>query len=294
VSSLSEQRTNVIWFDSCRSWAGTTRPEIPADGEGIVRKAHLSGFGMDALAVSVQRFARFVEETGFVTDAERFGWSFVFRGLITNTEKVEFIGGANRTSWWWGVTGADWRWPSGRNEPQALSNHPVTQISWNDAKAFAEWAGGRLPSEIEWEHAARGAGAGKRYPWGDAEPDDNTVHCNIWQGSFPTDNACIDGYYGTAPVDAFEPNSSGLFNMSGNVWEWTADRFRVHSLRSKAKARNAEAAKNNDRVLKGGSFLCHASYCWRYRIAARSGKTIDSSASHTGVRLAYDPPFVPV
>jgi sulfatase modifying factor 1 len=285
---MKERDARFIWFDRCQSWAGTDRPEIPADGEGIVRKARLRQFGIDAHEVSVARFAQFFKETGYITEAETLGWSFVFRGLIEKPQSARVIGDASGTSWWWGISGANWRFPCGRGETEALPNHPVTQISWSDAQAFAQWAGGRLPTEIEWEHAARGGLAPRRYPWGDAEPDEKSVHCNIWQGIFPTLNTSVDGYYGTAPVDAFNPNSAGLFNMSGNVWEWTADRYKVHSLRSDAKARNASAAKNNERVLKGGSFLCHASYCWRYRIAARSGKSIDSSASHTGMRLAYD------
>jgi sulfatase modifying factor 1 len=285
---MPEQHTDIKWFDRCQSWAGTDRVEIPADGEGIVRKTRLRRFGIDAYAVSVERFALFVEETGYVTEAETIGWSFVFRGLLEKPQSATVIGDASGTSWWWGITGANWRFPSGCGEAKSLPNHPATQISWNDAQAFAQWAGGRLPTEIEWEHAARGGLAARRYPWGEAEPDDTSVYCNIWQGKFPMQNACIDGHYGTAPVDTFDPNPAGLFNMAGNVWEWTADRYKVHSLKSEAKARNASAAKNNERVLKGGSFLCHASYCWRYRIAARSGKSIDSSASHIGIRLAYD------
>lgn len=285
---MSEQYSDIIWFDPCHSWAGTGRPEIPSDGEGIIRKARLRGFGIDSMAVSVARFKNFVEETNHITDAERIGWSFVFRGLIERPEVADIVGDAALTSWWWGIAGANWRRPSGRSEPEALPSHPVTQISWSDAKAFAEWAGGRLPSEVEWEHAARGGLTRHRYPWGDAEPDDTSVFCNIWQGSFPAHNTCLDGHYGTAPVDAFDPNPAGLFNMAGNVWEWTADRYKVHSLKFEAKVRNAESLKYNERVLKGGSFLCHASYCWRYRIAARSGKSVDSGASHTGMRLAYD------
>ena len=184
------------------------------------------------------------------------------------------------------MNGASWRNPVGDGE-SASPDHPVTHISWHDAQAFAEWAGGRLPSELEWEHAARGGIADLCYPWGDQEPDDETVFCNIWQGHFPEINTCRDGYLGTAPVDAFEPNSAGLYNMAGNVWEWTADRFRVRSLKAAAKKRNVESQKHGERIVKGGSFLCHASYCWRYRIAARSGRAPDSSSSNSGFRLAY-------
>jgi formylglycine-generating enzyme required for sulfatase activity len=286
---MTKQQDSIVWFDHCQSWAGTDRAEIPEDGEGVIRKARLRRFGIDANAVTVERFARFVAETDYITDAETIGWSFVFSGLLERPQSAEVIGDVTKTSWWWGMTGADWRFPSGRREAGSLPNHPVTQISWNDAQAFARWADGRLPTEVEWEHAARGGLAARRYPWGEAEPDDKSVYCNIWQGSFPTRNTCLDGHYGTAPVDAFDPNPVGLFNMAGNVWEWTADRYKVHSLKSAAKTRNALASKSNERVLKGGSFLCHAGYCWRYRIAARSGKPIDTGASHTGMRLAYDP-----
>jgi formylglycine-generating enzyme required for sulfatase activity len=285
-SALHDRKRDVVAFEACESWLGTDRPVIAPDGEGPKRKATLKGFAIDRYAVSVERFAAFAEATGYETEAERIGWSYVFKGLADDPEKIDIIGQADRTTWWFGVNGASWRNPIGDGK-SADPDHPVTHISWHDATAFAEWANGRLPSELEWEHAARGGTADIRYPWGDEEPDDETVFCNIWQGRFPEVNTCRDGYLGTAPIDAFEPNTAGLYNMAGNVWEWTADRFRVRSLKSEAKKRNAEAQKHGERIVKGGSFLCHASYCWRYRIAARSGRPPDSSSSNSGLRLAY-------
>lgn len=275
-------------FAAVKSWAGTSAPVIPNDGEGIIRQARLRSFCLDAWCVSVERFAAFIAETGYETDADRLGWSFVFRGLLLSPHDAEIVGAYDRAGWWWAIAGANWKHPCGAEEPPATPDHPVTQISWNDATAFANWAGARLPTEIEWEHAVRGGLDERRYPWGEEEPDDDRVLCNIWQGRFPDHNTCKDGFYGPAPVDAFAPNSVGIFNAVGNVWEWTADRFRVASLKSGAKRRNAEAKKHHERVLKGGSFLCHSSYCWRYRIAARSGRAPDTGASHTGFRLAHD------
>ncbi|MGH1478657.1 MAG: formylglycine-generating enzyme family protein [Geminicoccales bacterium] len=283
---MHDQERDAIDFEACESWLGTDRPIIPTDGEGPRRKVALAGFSIDRYAVSVERFANFAETTGYKTEAERLGWSYVFRALIDDPEQTDVIGQASRTDWWLGVKGASWWDPNGNGE-RAKPEHPVTHISWHDATAFAEWAGGRLPSELEWEHAARGGTANIRYPWGDEEPDDETVFCNIWQGHFPDVNTIRDGYLGTAPVDAFTPNAAGLYNMAGNVWEWTADRFRVRSLKTSAKKRNAEAREHGERIVKGGSFLCHASYCWRYRIAARSGRPPDSSSSNSGFRLVY-------
>lgn len=285
-SAVHDQKRDAVAFEASESWLGTDDPVIPTDGEGPRRKASLADFSIDRYAVSVKRFARFAETTGYKTEAEHLGWSYVFRALIDDPARIDVIGRANRTDWWWGVNGASWRDPTGNGE-SAQPDHPVTHISWHDATAFAEWAGGRLPSELEWEHAARGGTANIRYPWGNEEPDDETVFCNIWQGRFPDVNTVRDGYVGTAPVDAFEPNAAGLYNMAGNVWEWTADRFRVRSLKAAAKKRNALALQHGERIVKGGSFLCHASYCWRYRIAARSGRPPDSSSSNSGFRLVY-------
>lgn len=285
---MPDTKPPLARFPAVKSYAGTSSPVIPDDGEGTIRRAGLRAFGMEAHSVSVERFAAFVAETGYVTDAEEIGWSYVFRGLLSDPDAADVLGGYDKAGWWWAVRHADWRHPSGLGEAPAVENHPVTQISWNDARAFAAWAGGRLPTEVEWEHAARGGLYERRYPWGDTEPTDTDIYCNIWQGRFPDENTCEDGYYGTAPVDAFQPNPAGIFNAAGNVWEWTADRYRINSLKTQAKERNARAKMDGDHVLKGGSFLCHSSYCWRYRIAARSGRSRDTAASHTGFRIAYD------
>jgi len=188
------------------------------------------------------------------------------------------------------VEGADWAHPMGPGSSvEGIADHPVTHISWNDAMAFAAWAGGRLPTEAQWEHAARG-GAGLRvYPWGDTEPTEDTPLCNNWQGPFPEGNTARDGYLGTAPVDTLEANEFGLHHMVGNVWEWCLDMFRVRSLSRMARGLNANSLKEKSHLLKGGSYLCHKSYCFRYRIAARTGVRADSSAGHTGVRLVFSP-----
>lgn len=277
-----------IAFAGGRSFVGTDRPVIKADGEGPKRPVRLASFAIEAETVTNTRFATFVAATGFRTEAERFGWSAVFRGLLPDGAMP--VVAARDTPWWMRIDGACWSSPEGPGSDLAgREDHPAVQISWADAAAFADWSGGRLPTEAEWEHAARsGSDADIRFPWGDAEPDDATIHCNIWQGRFPEENTLADGWYGTAPARSFDPNPSGMFNASGNVWEWTADAYSVRSVSKAAKIRNERARSGRQRVLKGGSFLCHASYCYRYRIAARSGNDADSAASNVGFRVAYD------
>lgn len=267
-----------------RTFVGSHQPAIPLDGEGPERRVRLADYALEAETVTVARFAAFVEATGYVTEAERFGWSAVFTGPPVEGAPVALA----ETPWWARVDGATWFAPEGPGSDVATrQDHPVTQVSWADANAFARWVGGRLPSEAEWEHAARGGAIRKRFPWGDEEPDDTTIFCNIWQGRFPAINTAADGYERTAPARSFAPSALGFYNMSGNVWEWTADAFRVRSASSHAKARNASALKHEEKTLKGGSFLCHISYCYRYRIAARMNLTPDSAASNVGFRVAY-------
>jgi len=278
--------SNIVWIDGGKTQVGTDRPEIKEDGEYPPCKVTVRPFGLSKFAVTNKEFASFVSDTNHQTDAEVIGWSYVFlgqMGLPNDTRPSEL-------SWWNAVEAVDWTCPQGVGSSyRDMLDHPVVHVTHRDATAYARWAGARLPNEAEWEFAARGRRLKARYPWGDDEPDDESrLYCNIWQGQFPNVNTVKDGHYGTAPVDSFEPNDYGLHNLSGNVWEWCAERFRVRSLNKAARKRNADAAANDDRVLKGGSFLCHRSYCWRYRIAARSGRSADTSTSNIGFRVAYD------
>ena len=266
---------------------GTAEPLIAQDGEGPLRTRRLGRFRMAETAVTNAQFADFVDSTGWETEAERFGWSFVFWDQVDAAVGPTL--GVADVEWWRRVDGATWRdingpGTAGRDwDP----DHPVVHLSWNDARAFARWVGGRLPTEAEWEHAARGGLGDVRFPWGTREPDDSDFQpCNIWQGRFPRHNSCADGFAATAPARSFAANGFGLYNMCGNVWEWTAEPFRVRS--QKRAARAQQARMQGFKLIKGGSFLCHKSYCYRYRIAARTGNSADSTTSHMGFRVVWD------
>jgi formylglycine-generating enzyme len=265
---------------------GTDEPVFPIDGEGPARRVTVRPFALGRAPVTSAQFAAFVEATGFATEAERFGWSYVFSGFLPRDHGRPVLPEA---PWWVRVDGSSWRHPEGPGSTfEDRLDHPVVHVSHGDAAAFAAWAGGRLPTEAEWEHAARGGLAEARFPWGDREPDDEHLPCNIWQGRFPEYDTGADGFAGTSPVGAFAPNGYGLVDMAGNVWEWSADHFRVRSLRREARARDEEARRQGLRVLKGGSHLCHRSYCYRYRIAARTAGAPDSTTGHLGFRVAWD------
>jgi formylglycine-generating enzyme required for sulfatase activity len=262
---------------------GTDRPTFPHDGEGPARWMEVDAFRIDAYAVTNARFAAFVLATGHRTDAERDGAAFVFQGRLpppvrNDPRRAPPVPGL---PWWRVVPGACWYAPEGPGSDLAdRADHPVVHVSWRDARAFADWARGRLPREVEWERAARGGRDGTVFPWGDdLEPDGRHV-CNVWQGRFPEEDEGLDGYRGTAPVDAFPANGFGLHQPVGNVWEWCDDRFDPSAPPDAIGAR---------RVQKGGSYLCHASYCDRYRPAARSANDERAATGHAGFRLAYDP-----
>ncbi|GLY04295.1 formylglycine-generating enzyme family protein [Actinoplanes sp. NBRC 101535] len=257
-----------------------------ADGEQPVHQVRLPAFSIDATAVTVGAFRAFVAATGHRTEAEEYGWSAVFHLSVADDEKV--IGRMAGTPWWLGVEGADWAHPDGPSS-SAADDHPVVHVSWNDARAYCAWAGRRLPTEAEWECAARGGLPSLRYPWGDALPADGHA-VNIWQGDFPVRNTGTDGWTGTAPVRSYEPNPYGLWQPVGNVWEWCADWFSAGYYAVSPRDEPIGPPSGTFRVIRGGSFLCHDSYCNRYRNAARSSNTPDSSTGNTGFRTVGPAP----
>lgn len=239
---------------SGKTIVGTKTPLIPDDGEGSACAKTVKPFRISTTTLTNEAFAQFVADTGYVTEAEHIGWSFVFYSGIP--EAIRETQGIVGTEWWRKVDSAN-------------------------------WCGGRLPRGVEREHAARGGLGDVRFPWGDEEPDDSGFHpCNIWQGRFPVTNTTADGSGGAAPAKSFEPNGFGLYNMVGNVWEWTADPFRVKSLKKNVQKRMA--TMRDFKLLKGGSYLCHRSYCYRYRVAARIGNTPDSATSHQDFRIVWN------
>ncbi len=260
----------------------------PLDGEGPVRDITVSPFAIDAVTVTNARFATFVKATGYVTDAERYGWSFVFHLLVSPEVDAGVDQVPAQTPWWRVVHGATWRAPEGPKSSIAdRQNHPVVHVSWNDAIAYCRWSGTRLPTEAEWEYAARGGLERARYPWGDELHPGGKHRCNIWQGRFPAVNTQDDGWLGTAPVKTFPPNAFGLYNTSGNVWEWCADWFGTDwDLANPIDPGGPPGG--TARVMRGGSYLCHRSYCNRYRVAARTSNTSDSSAGNIGFRVVRD------
>jgi formylglycine-generating enzyme required for sulfatase activity len=263
---------------------GAETPGYPGDGEGPAHRVRLSPFRIDPHAVSNARFAAFADATRHVTDAERYGWSFVFGGLLP--DDFPPTRAVSHAPWWRQVEGADWRHPEGpHSDVRGREGHPVVHVSWNDATAFCEWEGTSLPTEAEWEYAARGGLEGQRYPWG-AELEPGGEHrMNVFQGRFPGENTCADGFAGTAPVDAFPPNGYGLHNMTGNVWEWCADWFASGYYGVSLAADPPGPAEGTHRVMRGGSYLCHESYCNRYRVDARSANEPDSSTGNLGFRV---------
>ena len=276
----------------------------PDDGEGPVREVRLRPFYLDATTVTNAAFAAFVEATGYQTEAERFGWSFVFQ-LLVPPAILRKLGRGRRVeglNWWVAVEGASWRKPEGPGSNiKKRMEHPVVHVSWHDAAAYARWAGKRLPTEAEWEFAARGGLEQQRYCWGNELTPGGKHMCNIWQGEFPHSNSAADGYVGTAPARSFPKNGFGFFNMAGNVWEWCADWFSPgwHVAERPETRDNPQGPPEGHaigkggspaRVMRGGSYLCHDSYCNRYRVGARTGNTPDSSTGNCGFRCAADAP----
>ncbi len=248
---------------------------IVGDRESPTRTVEVATFRLGATAVTNAQFTAFVDATGHTTEAETFGWSFVFLHQVHPEARAgvmpKRISGA---PWWRGVEGANWRTPEGPgSDITDRLDHPVVHVSWNDARACASWMGGRLPTEPEWEKAARGGREEEPFPWGTDLTPDGVHMANIWQGDFPDENTGEDGFLGLAPVGSFPANDVGLFDMAGNAWEWTADPWQ-----------DGETSK----AMRGGSYLCHASYCARYRVSARTRNEPDATSGHLGFRVAAD------
>jgi sulfatase modifying factor 1 len=222
---------------------------------------------LDKTLVTVGQFEEFLKATKYVTEAEKFGSAAIFN---------------KETQGWDLLDGANYQYPQGRNKPKAIASHPVTQVSWNDAKAYAKWKGKRLPTQWEWEHAAKNAAqTSKQYSWGQDLVVAGKYKANTWQGSFPFFNTAEDGYEYTSPVGVFGANELGLADMGGNVWQWTEDSI-------EPTARDKELDPATRRVLRGGSFLCDPFVCHGFTVQGRSSSTPESSLMHTGFRCAKD------
>ncbi len=273
-------------------WMGSDRfyPE-----ERPVRDVSVAPFAMDRHAVTVGEFHRFVKATGHVTWAERapaaedypeadpellVPGSLVFKKTVGPVDLRDF------RNWWDWAPGADWRHPEGpASNIGGRDRHPVTHVAYADAVAYADWVGKALPSEAEWEYAARGGLDGATYTWGEEFAPKGRLMANTWQGEFPWQNLRTDGYEGTSPVEKFPPNGFGLYDMAGNVWEWTADDFVQQAPRPCcAPQRDIGSERFTRKVIKGGSHLCAPNYCLRYRPAARQSESVDTSTGHIGFR----------
>jgi formylglycine-generating enzyme len=306
----------MVWVPGGSFLMGSDRfyPE-----EQPMRRVEVDGFWMDCHPVTVAEFGRFVEGTGYVTVAERppdpaqcpgadsrllVPGALVFRKPRGRVDLRDF------RNWWAYVPGASWRHPEGPGSTLAgREQHPVVQVAHEDAEAYAAWAGKALPTEAEWEFAARGGLDGRTYAWGDEFAPGGRMMANTWQGEFPWQNVMADGFEGTSPVGAFPPNGYGLYDMTGNVWEWTRDLFTSSPAGLESKPccgpRNPAVASPQHglasgepgqgiprMVIKGGSHLCAPNYCLRYRPAARQGEAVDTSTGHIGFRCLVRSPNV--
>jgi formylglycine-generating enzyme required for sulfatase activity len=309
----------MVWVPGGEFFMGVAKEKVPGGAARLfrdaspVRKVYVDGFWMDRTEVTNEQFARFVKATGHVTLAERKPdprdfpgvppekipaepFSIVFEMPKATAENVESL------SWWKAVQGASWKHPEGPgSDLKGRDKHPVVHVGWDDAVAYCKWAKKRLPTEAEWEFAARGGLDRKLYCWGDERTPNKKWMCNVWQGKFPLKNTAEDGFAGTAPVGSFPANGYGLHDMAGNVWEWCADWYRPDYYEDGPAKNPKGPATSYDpfepgipkRVQRGGSFLCADDYCMRYLPGARNKAEPKSPISHTGFRCVQDPRSVP-
>jgi formylglycine-generating enzyme required for sulfatase activity len=267
--------------------------------EAPVRDASVDGFWIDRHPVTVAEFRRFVNETGYVTSAEEAPVAedypdadpeLLVPGSLVFRKTDGPVPLSDVRTWWEWTPGAAWRHPDGpESTVGGRERHPVTHVTHADATAYARWAGKLLPTEAEWEYAARGGLEGAIFTWGDEFAPKGRMMANTWQGEFPWQNLLLDRYEATSPVETYPPNGYGLYDMAGNVWEWTDDWFSVPngdgpSCCAPRDPRAGPEERFPRRVMKGGSHLCAPNYCLRYRPAARQGEAIDTSTGHIGFR----------
>src|SRR5271170_2498248 len=315
---VSTPAKDMVWIPGGTFKMGSERfyPE-----ENPVHEVCVDGFWMDRYAVTNDQFARFAVDTGYETVAERVPDAEDYPGAPPESlvpgasvfhKTPRPVDTRDYTNWWTWVPGANWSHPFGpESSIEGIENHPVVHVADEDAQAYARWAGKELPTEAEWEFAARGGIDGAAFTWGNEHFPNGKAMANTWQGEFPWQNLLVDGYEGTAPVGSFPPNEFGLYDMAGNVWEWTADWF--IPLHGQGKIKSCCGPVSNPRILssdlsydpaqpefhiprkvvKGGSFLCAPNYCLRYRPAARQPQMIDSGMSHLGFRCVIRNPASP-
>lgn len=305
----------MVWISGGEFDMGT-ESELGRPEEKPAHRVRVDGFWMDQTEVTNAQFRRFIEATGYTTTAERTPTPDEILSQMPPGTKVPaaemLVAGAlvfqmtdgpvelsDYTKWWHWTPGANWQHPEGpESNLDGREHHPVVHVSWDDATAYAKWAGKRLPTEAEWEFAARGGLASQPYVWGNERPTEKRIFANIWQGEFPYRNTTEDGYVRTAPVMSFKANGFGLYDMAGNVWEWCQDLYRADLYSSRANTKLTEnpigppSSKDprnpysRSRAQRGGSFLCNDSYCSRYRPSARHGLAPDTGMSHVGFRCA--------
>ena len=269
-SAAKNEKSDEMVFIKGGTFTMGTNDGMPS--ESPAHEVSVKSFWMDETETTVVEFEKFVAATGYVTEAERFGNSGVFD--LENKE-------------WTMREKADWRHPEGANS-KAHPDEPVCQVSWNDANAYAKWAGKRLPTEAEWEYAARGGLKDKKYAWGDELRPNGKPVANWWQGSFPEKNTDEDGFIGRAPVKSFTPNGYGLYDVAGNVWEWTADWYDENYYAKSPRENSRGAASGTERAMRGGSFLCAENFCTNYRVAGRSHSSPETGLNNVGFRCVRD------